>query len=54
MRTNAAEKFQGTPCKLGHAGLRYRSSGGCVECLRIYGQKRQEKKRAAARVAAWR
>lgn len=28
------EKFQGKPCKRGHSGMRYRSSGGCVECSR--------------------
>jgi hypothetical protein len=28
------EKYQGKPCKRGHPGTRYRSSGGCVDCSR--------------------
>lgn len=26
--------YQGKPCKNGHIGLRYSSTGGCVECVR--------------------
>lgn len=35
-----AEKYQGKPCKHGHAGLRYRSNSSCVECLE-YKNKRE-------------
>ena len=49
MRIHAAEKFQGTPCKYGHPGLRYRSTGGCVECARLGGiAKRQAKTQTLA------
>jgi hypothetical protein len=26
--------YKGSPCLRGHAGLRYTSTGGCVECIR--------------------
>ena len=32
----AGEKFyQGAACKSGHTGLRYTSTGKCVECARV-------------------
>ena len=46
MRIHAAEKFQGNPCKFGHPGLRYRSSGACVECMRLKGIAKRHQKRA--------
>jgi hypothetical protein len=30
-----ARHFRGSPCKHGHAGLRYTSGRNCVECVRI-------------------
>jgi hypothetical protein len=38
--------LRGEPCKYGHPGVRYASTHGCVECMRIYGAKQ-----AAARSA---
>jgi hypothetical protein len=32
--------IHGDPCKYGHSGLRYASTHGCVECMRIYSAKR--------------
>ena len=29
---NGEWKYQGTPCKHGHGGLRYSSTGRCVDC----------------------
>lgn len=28
--------YQGKPCKKGHEGLRYRSTGACVKCMAAY------------------
>ena len=28
----SAETYQGNPCKRGHSGMRYVSTGNCVEC----------------------
>lgn len=28
-------KYQGNPCKYGHAGMRYESTGNCVECMKL-------------------
>ena len=39
--------IRGEPCKHGHPGLRYASTRGCVECMRI-----QSAKQVAARSAA--
>jgi hypothetical protein len=46
MRKNAAEKFQGNPCYLGHSGLRYRCSGACVECMQAHGAAKRAKAKA--------
>ena len=27
------QKYQGAPCKNGHAGLRYVSTGQCIDCM---------------------
>lgn len=35
------EKYQGKPCKRGHPGTRYRTSGGCVECSKKDAAKRK-------------
>lgn len=32
-----AKNYTGRPCKHGHGGLRYKSSGACVECVRLGG-----------------
>lgn len=29
-------KYQGNPCKHGHNGIRYSSTGGCVDCTVYY------------------
>jgi hypothetical protein len=29
------EFYQGKPCKRGHEGKRYKSTGACVECMPI-------------------
>lgn len=34
--------YNGKPCKYGHPGLRYASTGACVECQRKHGRKRPE------------
>jgi hypothetical protein len=36
--------FIGKSCRFGHAGRKYVSSGGCVECARLNGQKRRKGK----------
>jgi len=48
MRSNAAEKFQGNPCKRNpnHPGLRYRTSGACVDCMREDGAAKRAKAKA--------
>lgn len=28
--------FISTPCKRGHSGRRYKSTGACVECMRLH------------------
>lgn len=33
------KRYQGKPCPVGHNGLRYTSSGSCVECALIYHRK---------------
>lgn len=33
------EKYQGKPCKRKHSGLRYRSSGACVDCTKSLSKK---------------
>lgn len=49
MRTNAAEKFQGNPCKRNpsHTGQRYRTSGACVDCTREDGAAKRANAKAA-------
>src|SRR5574337_1027423 len=32
-RVSGKSKYDGNPCKHGHSGLRYTSTGGCVECV---------------------
>jgi hypothetical protein len=32
--------YQGTPCKNGHEGRRYESTGGCVDCALAAAKKR--------------
>ena len=29
---NPTKVFQGSPCRRGHPGLRYKNGGGCVDC----------------------
>lgn len=45
--SKTTEKFQGKPCGYGHAGVRYRSSGGCVLCLQIASAKRREARKSS-------
>lgn len=46
------QTYVGSPCKYGHVGLRYKSSGGCIECLRArYSRPAPDK---PAVVAVWR
>ena len=44
--TTTAKTFMGNPCKRGHDGLRYESTGGCVHCalLAALAQKRKPAK----------
>lgn len=39
------------PCKHGHAPIRYTSTGGCVECVKIRATKRDTEIRAMLREA---
>ena len=36
-------KFQGSPCINGHPGIRYASTGQCVDCIPYYRDKQKEK-----------
>ena len=36
-----ATHYQGRPCKYGHSGERYASTGACVECIRLRDQVRR-------------
>jgi hypothetical protein len=33
---NLEKTYRGKPCKRGHDGLRWKSSGACIECQRKY------------------
>lgn len=35
-------KFQGSRCKYGHNGIRYTSTGQCVDCIPMYRQRDKE------------
>jgi hypothetical protein len=35
-RAAGERKFNGSRCKHGHDGVRYTSTGQCVECVQIY------------------
>lgn len=39
-----AEKFHGNPCRNGHVGVRYRTSGGCMECSQDASDRRRQEK----------
>ncbi len=36
-----ATYYQGRPCKYGHSGERYASTGACRECIRLRDQARR-------------
>ena len=36
LESGRAEKYYGTPCPHGHDGLRYRSTGNCIDCAERY------------------
>ena len=41
-REAGISKFQGRPCKHGHDGLRYSSTGNCVECVTFYRERKEK------------
>jgi hypothetical protein len=32
-RRRGLKVYQGSPCLRGHSGLRYTSTGGCIQCI---------------------
>jgi len=40
-----ATKFMGNPCKYGHDGLRYESTGACVHCGLLSAAKQKQAKK---------
>jgi len=42
-RAAGQKKFQGSPCVNGHSGIRYSSTGQCVDCLQMYREIRRPK-----------
>lgn len=38
----SAPTFMGNPCKHGHDGLRYESTGSCVHCALLYAAKQKQ------------
>jgi hypothetical protein len=44
MNPNSDRYFQGTPCHRGHVGLRYLSTGACVDCMAMHGKNNRAKK----------
>ena len=46
------KRFQGKPCQYGHPGVRYTTSGQCVECCELLNQARREKIRRLLKGAA--
>lgn len=45
-------KYQGKPCKFGHPGMRYSSTGSCVECQSAFASRQRERARAVRRARA--
>lgn len=39
-RAAGKRKFAGSPCKRGHDGARYSSTGHCVDCMKLYNKLR--------------
>lgn len=39
--------YQGKPCKRGHVGKRYKSTGACVECMQMHHAAKMAKKAEA-------
>lgn len=46
-KVTRGERFMGSPCKYGHDGLRYRSTGSCVHCALVAGAKQRKIKKQA-------
>ena len=42
-RAAGLSKFIGSRCKHGHSGIRYTSTGQCVDCIPMYRQLNKEK-----------
>lgn len=47
--------YQGKPCKYGHSGLRYKSTGSCVECTISAGKQwfKENREKAYQRYREW-
>lgn len=43
MNSVADRYYQGTPCRLGHSGRRYKSTGACVDCQATHGKAQRAK-----------
>lgn len=48
MKSVEERYFHGTPCKRGHVGRRYRSTGACVECMAMHSVAKRAKAKALA------
>ena len=40
-------KFQGSPCINGHPGIRYASTGNCVDCMQFHREKEKSNERTS-------